>query len=194
VSLFLAFATGTFYAVACLRLQWKTLGYAAAVLYNAFLWIAWARVGWRLAEHPQFYLIPVGVSAILFAEVNRRELGRAYVNAVRTVGLVLIYASLAVPIWHFESLGAWVAMLLLSLAGIFIGIGLRVQTFLWLGLTCFTLDVVYQLGRVGTENTLAKWGIMLALGITLVLFVALNEKKQIVRTMRAYYEQARQWE
>jgi hypothetical protein len=35
---------------------------------------------------------------------------------------------------------------------------------------------------------------MLALGIMMVMFVALNEKKRIVTTMRLYYEQARLWE
>ena len=48
-------------------------------------------------------------------------------------------------------------LLLVSLAGIFAGIGLRVQVFLWLGLVGFVLDVVYQLGRMGLEHTLAKW-------------------------------------
>ncbi|HWE36689.1 MAG TPA: hypothetical protein VG406_08985 [Isosphaeraceae bacterium] len=193
-TLFVAFATGTFYAVACLRLQWKAAGYAAGVLYNAFLWVAWARASWSLVDHPEFYMIPVGLSAILFAEVNRAELGRSYVNALRTAGLALVYLSLAVPIWRFESLGAWATLLVLSLAGVFVGIGLRAQSFLWLGLVCFTLDVVYQLGRVGMQYALAKWAIMLGLGIALVVFVALNEKKQVVGAMRAYYERARQWE
>jgi hypothetical protein len=47
---------------------------------------------------------------------------------------------------------------------------------------------------MGTEYALARWGIMLLLGIFLILFVALNEKKRIVLTMRQFYEQARQWE
>ena len=54
--------------------------------------------------------------------------------------------------------------------------------------------MLYQLGRMGSENALARWGIMLGLGIVLILFVALNEKKRIVAVMRQYYEQARQWE
>ena len=76
---------------------WRTLGYASAVLYNAFLWLLWGRLGWRLADHSQFYLVPVGLSAVLFAEVNRRSLGREAVNAIRGVGMTLVYASLAFP-------------------------------------------------------------------------------------------------
>ncbi len=68
------------------------------------------------------------------------------------------------------------------------------QTFLWLGLTTFVLDVVYQMGRVSMDYAFAKYAIMLVLGIALVLFVALNEKKRIVQTMRLYFEQVRQWE
>ncbi|GAC1475351.1 MAG: hypothetical protein NVSMB9_27670 [Isosphaeraceae bacterium] len=55
------------------------------------------------------------------------------------------------------------------------------------------LDVVYQLGRIGMEHSLAKWAIMLALGLLLVLFVALNETKRIVITLREYYDRARHW-
>ena len=154
----------------------------------------WSRLGWKFADNPQFYLVPVGLSTILFAEVNRHELGRSTVNTIRSVGLILIYLSLAMPIWQFESLGAWLTLLLCSLAGVFLGIGLRLQTFLWLGLATFVLDVVYQMGRVSLDHALAKWAIMLALGLMLVLFVALNEKKRIVATMRVYYDQARLWE
>ena len=57
------------------------------------------------------------------------------------------------------------ALLLGSLLGLFAGIGLRVQTFVWLGLVTFLADVLYELGRVGLDHALAKWAIMLSLGI-----------------------------
>jgi tetratricopeptide (TPR) repeat protein len=193
VSLFYLSAAATFYAVACAQMRWKWLGYAAAVFCNAALWVTWSRQGWMLADHPQFYLVPVGLSTILFAEVNR-ELGRDAVNAIRSVGLIVVYASLAAPIWQFDSFGAWLTFLLVSLLGIFAGIGLRLQTFLWLGLTTFVLDVVYEMGRVSLDHAFAKWVIMLILGIGLVMFVALNEKKRIVSTMLDYYARARTWE
>ena len=107
---------------------------------------------------------------------------------------MLIYLSLAVPILQTASLAAWATVLCVSLVGIFAGIGLRSQAFLWLGLAGFLLDVVYQLGRIGLEHALAKWAIMLALGIGLVLFVALNEKRRLVATIRKYVEVVRQWE
>ncbi len=193
VSLLYLSAAATFYAVACAEMRWKWLGYGAAVFCNAALWVTWSRMGWMLTDHPQFYLVPVGLSTILFAEVNR-ELGRDTVNAIRTVGLIIVYASLAAPIWQFDSFGAWLTLLLVSLLGIFAGIGLRLQTFLWLGLTTFVLDVVYEMGRVSLDYAFAKWAIMLVLGISLVMFVALNEKKRIVSTMLAYYARARTWE
>ena len=110
-----------------------------------------------------------------------RELGRETVNTVRTAGLIVTYLAMAAPIWQDRSFGDWVALLLGSLVGLFFGIGLRVQTFVWLGLVTFLLDVLYELGRVSLDHALAKWAIMLSLGILLVFFVALNEKKQIVQ-------------
>ncbi len=192
--LFFLFTAAAFYGIACLTLRWKSLGYASAVFTNAFLWLLWGRIGWTLTDRPQFFLIPVGLSAILFAEIERKSLGREATNGVRGIGLTAIYLSLAFPVWQFASLGAWVALLVGSLAAIFIGIALRAQVFLWLGLVVFVLDVVYQLTRMGMTHTLAKWGIMLALGLLMFLFVALNEKKRIVPTMREYMERARQWD
>jgi len=194
VSLFHLLAAGSFYAIACGQMRWKSLGYVAALFYNAALWVLWGKFGWTLSSHPQFFLVPVGLSTILFAQVNRRELGRQNVNTIRAVGLSIVYLSLAVPIWQFESFGAWVTLLICSLATVFVAIGLRLQTFLWMGLTTFVLDVVYEMGRVSLDYAFAKWAIMLAMGIMLVMFVALNEKKRIVTTMRLYYEQARLWE
>jgi hypothetical protein len=194
LQLFVLFTVATFYGVAGVSLHWKALGYTAGVVYNAFLWLLWGRFGWTVADHSQFFLIPVGLSAVLVAEFERPTLGRSAANSVRGLGLSLIYLSLAVPVWQFESLGAWTALLFLSLAGVFAGIGVRVQVFLWMGLVVFVLDVVYQLGKVGMRHTLAKWSIMLALGILLVFFVALNEKKRIVARMRALIDVARQWD
>jgi tetratricopeptide (TPR) repeat protein len=194
VTVFHLVAAGTFYAVACGTMHWKTLGYAAGVLYNGALWVLWSQMGWLLADHPQFYLVPVGLSAILFAEANRRDLGRDLVNTIRSAGLITTYLAMAAPIWQFRSFGDWVALLLGSLLGLFVGIGLRIQTFVWMGLVTFLADVAYELGRVSLDHALAKWAIMLSLGILLIFFVALNEKKQIVLSMRGYYQEVRSWE
>jgi hypothetical protein len=188
------FGAATFYGIACHEKGWKPLGYASAVLYNAFLWLMWARLGWAFAAHPQFYLIPVGLSAILFAEANREDLGRQNVNIIRGLGSMVIYVSTALPMWQFQSFGAWAMLLFLALTGIFAGIALRVQSFLWLGLVCFAFALLYPLSRAGLEHPLARWAIMLGTGLSLVLFVALNEKQRIVATLREYYEEVRGWE
>lgn len=193
-ALFVLLGTSAFYLVAGARLREKRWGYVAAVLFNVLLWVFWSRVGWRLSDHVPYYFVPIGLSLVLFAEAQRRELGRSSANTARLIGLSVIYAALFVPVWQFDSLGAWLAMLVISLVGVFVGIGLRAQVFLWLGLVCFVLSVVYQLGRVGMDHTLARWGIMLGLGVALVLFVALNEKRRALETLRKYYDQVRLWE
>ncbi len=194
VSLFYLLSAATFYGVAFGQLRWKPLSYAAGVFYNAALWVLWSQLRWTISDHFQFFVVPVGLSTILFAQVNRRDLSRQTVNTIRSAGLMIVYVALAVPIWQFESFGAWAVLLVGSLVGILLGIGMRLQTFLWMGLATFVLDVIYEMGRVSLDFALAKWAIMLSLGIALVLFVALNEKKGIVAAMRGYYDQARLWE
>ena len=193
VSLSIVFSAGSFYALVSYRKRWKRLAYAAAVLYNAFLWLAWQRVGWALADHPQNYLVPIGLTAVLYAEANRRDLGPTTLDGLRGLGSMLMYVSTAVPMWQFRSFGAWLTLLLLSLGGIFVGVWLRVQSFLWLGLICFVFDVGYQVGRVGIDHAQAKWIIMLALALLIVGGVALNEKVQIWTKLRALYVAVRAW-
>jgi hypothetical protein len=193
-SLFVLFSAGSFYGVVCWQTGWKSLGYAAGALYNLFLWLAWIQIGWRLAEAPQFYLIPVGVSAILLAEVNRVEWGRASVNAIRSLGSLTITVATALPMWQLQSFGAWATLLLLSLGGILTGLGLRVQAFLGLGLVGFAFALFYPLGRAGMENPLARWALMLGLGLLLILFVALSERQNFRARVRACYDAVRRWE
>ena len=192
--LFMSCATASFYAILCGRTGLRIFGSASAVLYNAFLWIYWYRSGWELAESPQFYLIPVGITSILFSQAYRRELGNQSTNTIRGLGLSLIYVSLGAPILQDGSLVAWAVLLIASLTSIFLGIGLKSQVFLWLGLAGFILDISYQLGRFTLDNAIARWAIMLVIGITLLLFVAISEKKAWLGRIRTYIGQVRDWE
>jgi hypothetical protein len=45
VSLFHLLSAGSFYAIACGQMRWKSLGYAAALFYNAALWVLWGKFG-----------------------------------------------------------------------------------------------------------------------------------------------------
>jgi hypothetical protein len=83
VSVFDLTAAAAFDATACGRLRWKTLGYATAVFASTAVGLTWSRLGGQLAEHPLFYIVPVGLSASLFAEANR-ELGHSAVNTIGT--------------------------------------------------------------------------------------------------------------
>ena len=194
IGMFHLLAAGTFYGISFSATRWRPLGYAAAILYNAALWVWWSHLGWRMNEHPQFYFVPVGLSAILFAEANREELGHSMVKSFRSVGLILIYLTTAFPILKDQSFGAWLTLLALSLIGVFAGIALRAKVFVWMGLATFLLDIVYQLARFSADYAVAKWAIMLGLGVGLVLFVALNEKKRILGTMKLYYDHIQDWE
>ncbi|MFO0957930.1 MAG: tetratricopeptide repeat protein [Isosphaeraceae bacterium] len=193
-AMFAACASAAFYAIVWGRTGRRPFGQASAVLFNAFLWIFWYRAGWSFADNPQCYAIPVGLAAFLFAEAYRGELGKKAVSAIRGIGLALIYASLALPIWKDASLGAWALLLAGSMLAIFAGIGLRSQVFLWMGLAGFILNVGYQVGRVGLDHALARWGIMLALGMALVLFVALSEKQGWLARMKGYLDEVRGWD
>ena len=98
-SLSLVSFSALFFTAVSYRKHWKHSGYVAGVLYNVVLWMWWMQTGWRIADHPQFYLVPVGFSAILFAEVNRVQFGLQNLNTIRSAGSLVVALSTAVPIW-----------------------------------------------------------------------------------------------
>ncbi len=182
------------YAALASRSGWRGLGYLAGLIFNGLLAMVWFRVGWSLVEQPGFYVLPIGLSTLLFAETARRELGRSGLNILRTLGLVLILTSLSIPIWRTADLLSWALVLVASLVAIGVGITIRSQVFLVLGFVTFLIDVGYQATRAGLDNAVARWAIMLGLGLSLVLFVALSEKYRLLVRLKRSLAQIRQWE
>ena len=170
----------------------EALAYTAAVLYNAALWLLWDRIGWKLSDHVQFFLVPVGFSTILFAEVIGTTSGRENVNTIRTVGLLIIYGSLALPIWQFATFG--VAGALGGIAGGDLpGHRAAASDLPLAGPGHLRARRSLRNGAGQPRPRIRQWAVACEHGIGLVLFVALNEKK-IVATMQSCWVQARQWE
>jgi len=54
--------------------------------------------------------------------------------------------------------------------------------------------VLVPLGRAGVTEPLARWALMFALGLSLILLVALSERHEIGPTQRSWYRTVRRWE
>ncbi|MFI5378795.1 MAG: hypothetical protein ACHRHE_05835 [Tepidisphaerales bacterium] len=134
-------------------------------------------------QHPQLWLIPVALSVLAAAYLNRRQLRPEQLSSIRYVSLIAIYLSSTADVWiNRHDAAPWLPLLLagFAVAGVLAGIALRIQSFLFMG-SAFTFVAVAALIRLAAEQVRSNWpwlvaGIVLGAGIVVVF--ALFEKKR----------------
>lgn len=151
----------------------------------------------RFAEHPQFWLLPPALAALVFVEFNRQRLQDEVVVATRYISILVAYLSSTSEIFlkAFEGeLWQPLLLLVLALAGVGAGIVLRVRAFLLCG-AAFTM--VALLGMVWhAQQAIGQvwpwWAFGIATGICLIVCLGYFEKNR--PRVIAYLEQFRKWE
>jgi hypothetical protein len=194
----LLFLAGLMYlAIALTQRSWVAAA-AAGLAGNGALWTVLARrPDWNFTDNPQFWLIPPAVSVLAAAQVNRRQLDPKLLAAIRYGASIVIYLSSTSEIF-LRGIGhtLWPPMLLLglSLAGVLVGIMLRIRAFLYLG-SGFTLmalvTMVWHAARA-IDEVWPWWAFGIVLGIALLVLFALFEKKR--SEVEALAARLRQWE
>ncbi len=148
-------------------------------------------------QHPQFWLLPPALAALLFVEFNRPRLDEAVVVGTRYIALLLAYLSSTSEVFlkAFEGqLWQPLLLLVLSLVGVAAGIILRVRAFLYCG-AAFTM--VALLGMVWhAQQAIGQvwpwWAFGIATGVGLIVLLGYFEKNR--PRVIAYLEQLKQWE
>ncbi|MBC8354714.1 MAG: hypothetical protein H8E66_22265 [Planctomycetes bacterium] len=194
----LLFFAGLFYlALSMLRRSYIS-GVAAAIAGNAALWALMADYEpFSLLKHPQFWLIPPACSMLVAAHLNRRRLNESQLTAIRYACLLVIYVSSTADIF-IEGVGnsLWEPMVLatLSVIGVFIGIGLQIRAFLYLGVTFVFLSVVSMVWHAyaNIQHVGIWWGFGILLGLLILTIFGVFEKKrpELLRMV----EEMRRWE
>ena len=133
--------------------------------------------------HPQLWLVPVGLIVLAAEQVNRGRLRPAQAQALRYAGLLLVYLSSTADLF-ITGLGSGVqlplALALLSVAGVLLGILLRVRAFLFLGVAFLSLDVFAQIWHAAVDRaqTWVWWASGIVLGAAILTLFALFEKRR----------------
>ncbi len=112
---------------------------------NVGLCVLWHQHGGLgFFDHPQLWLIPIGLSALLAEHLNYDRLTKTQSALLRYVALSLIYVSSSTEfLSHLgESLWLPLVLILLSVLGVLAGIVLRMRSFVVLGITFLTLVIV----------------------------------------------------
>ncbi|MDA1049784.1 MAG: hypothetical protein O3C40_04815 [Planctomycetota bacterium] len=196
-SLLLFFAGLLYVALSMLRRSYIS-GVAAALAGNAALWALLADYEpLSLLKHPQFWLIPPAVSMLVAAHINRRQLNESQLTGIRYICLLVIYVSSTSDIF-IEGIGdsLWEPMVLatLSVIGVFVGIGLQIRAFLYLGTTFVFLSIVSMVWHAYAkiQHVGIWWGFGILLGLLILTIFGVFEKKRPELTRLV--DNMRRWE
>jgi len=189
---------GVLYAVLSVSRRSFGFGLLAALAANGGLWYYLQHVdGLRFYEHPQAWLIPAAVCVLAAAYLNREQLTPQQMTTVRYLTSITIYVSSTADIFINGTAEApWLPLLLagFSIAGIFLGILLRVRAFLYLGTSFLVLALAAIIwhATVDLHQTWLLWVAVVAAGILILGLFALFEKKR--NEVLQVLEKVKQWE
>jgi len=193
----LLFLIGLMYLLLSILRRSVASGLAAAFFANGALWSLLTENGLLLFRNPQFWLIPPAASVLIAGHINRHRLSSGQLTALRYASILVIYLSSTSEIF-IRGVGQtlWPPMILasLSVAGVFLGIMLRVRAFLYLGSSFVMLSIVSMVwhARVAIDHTWPWWAFGIGSGICILIFFGAFEKQR-PEIMR-WIEQLQKWE
>jgi hypothetical protein len=183
-------------ALSFTRKSWMAM-VAAALAGNGALWALLLDYDFNFAGHPQFWLIPPAVSALLASHVNRHRLRPDMLTAIRYAATVVIYVSSTSEIFIRgigETLWPPMVLLLLAVAGSLAGIALRVRAFLFLGTAFTVLALVAMVAHASRaiDHNWPWWVLGISAGIAILVLFGVFEKKRT--EVLALIGRLKQWE
>lgn len=157
-------ALGMLYFWMCRATERRLPLYLGLLFFNAAIYL-WAP-GWVDATRlVQIYAVPASLSVLILLHLHRKELKPSVLNTTRLAATGTLYASATLDIFlHNSALGVFVLALALSLAGVVMGIALRIRAFLFTGVSFMVLDVAGQLLNLYPEDRLGRAIVLMTLG------------------------------
>jgi len=174
---------GAFYGMMA-RMR-RSLGCGVAGIASATIgvWVLWARLEINIAEHPQLWLIPPALAALVAEYLNRDRLTAGQSAAFRYLALGIIYVSSTADMFIAGIGEDWrlpLVLMLLSVAGILAGFLLRVQSFLLLGFVFLVVDLATMVGYAafGLDYVWVFWAAALAVSVGIIALFAVIERRR----------------
>jgi hypothetical protein len=180
----LLFVVGGLYGLLSILRRSFGFGVLAAVAGNGGLWYILHRTdNYQFLQHPQLWLIPIALSALLAAYLNEENLSDDQMAGVRYLSLVTIYVSSTADIFiNGVANSPWLPLVLgsFSLAGVFAGIIFRIRGLLLLGAVFLLLSIVTMIwyASVNLGWTWLWYVAGIVTGATIIFMFAVFEKKR----------------
>jgi hypothetical protein len=163
----------------------KSFGWAllAALATNAALWSLLAHHEVPFIVHPQAWVIPLALIVLGSEHVNRRRLREDVSNGMRYLGVAMIYVASAADMFIAgvgQSVWLPVVLAVLCVAGVLVGIMMRVRAFLFLGVGFLFLDIFSMIwhAAVNLEQTWVWYASGIVLGVAILALFAVFEKRK----------------
>jgi len=176
--------TGALYSLLSITRRSFGFGLLAALAGNGGLWYFLKHVdGYGLLDHPQLWLIPISLSVLAAAYLNREQLSPGQMTTIRYFTLIMVYVSSTADIFiNGVAASPWLPIVLafLSVAGVIAGVMMRVRAFLFLGTIFLGISLLTMIWHASANLGWAwLWYVTgIALGLLIILLFALFEKKR----------------
>ena len=190
------FLGGLFYGVLAVTKRKPWFGALSVAAANVGLCVLWQRHELYFADRPQLWLIPVALCLLVAEYLNHDRLSGAQSAAARYFALCTIYVSSSAEYLPAVGKSVWLPLILvlLSLAGIFAGVVLRIRSFLYMGVAFLLLVIVTMIrwAYVDLEVTWILWVCLILLGLAILTAVGMYERRRdrIVAAVKDF----RQWQ
>jgi hypothetical protein len=144
----------------------------------------------------QVYLIPAGLTVLGLLQLHRRELKPGVLNSARLATLSMLYAAATLDVFLRAELAIFMLALVLSLAGMMVGIAWRIRAFLYTGVAFLVLNVLGQLLKLYPEQRLGRALVLIALGAVIIgAMLWFNIKREaVLQRIRVFRADLAEWD
>ncbi len=192
------FVIGVLYMLVSFSQKSVLAGVAAAVAGNGALWsLLNGSEDLSFASHPQFWLIPPAISAMVAAQLNRDRLSDAQLAAIRYEAMGVIYISSSVEMLLIigigESLWPPVILICLALLGVAFGIAMQIRAYLYLGSVFVLVSLVSMVAHASRsiDHVWPWWAFGIGMGILILVVFGYFEGRRT--QILALIDRLRQW-
>src|SRR5205085_2463131 len=186
-----------FAVIAALRRRF-VYAFLAALFINFAVWSLWGYFGDAFAFwlHPQLWLVPLALILLATEYVHRDRLSAVQATALRNAALLLLYVSSTADMFIAgvgNSIVLPIVLALFAVAGVLLGILLRVRAFLLQGVAFLFVVVLAQIwhAAVDRQQTWVWWASGIVLGAAILTLFAIFEKRK--QDVVKLVEQLKEW-
>jgi hypothetical protein len=197
VAPFALLAGGAFYMTVTRQSQTRWTLYVAAALVNFAVYL-WLPAASTLTGLYQLYVIPAAITVLVFVQLHRKDLKPRVLTALRLAasGCILAVSTSEVFFSSEPSILQFLAVLMLSLAGITVGVSLRIKPFIHVGIAFLIVNVVGQLGlQIHREAGVMRAVILIGVGLAvLAIMVFFNIHRERILSRYQSFAADKTWE